>query len=87
MAMVRRVMTNMVFMDWMKCSVSGGTCGSRQPIRDSNSTEEIPAETDWLVPLKKCNEILLKISQVIDWRISNDGGVWENQQIWDNEIS
>lgn len=43
-AMVRSVMTNMVLMDWMKHSVSVGTTGSRQPILDSNKTEEIPAE-------------------------------------------
>lgn len=42
MAMVRRVITNMVLMDWMKRSVSSGINVSRHPILDSNSTEEIP---------------------------------------------
>lgn len=40
--MVMRVITNMVLMDWMKRSVSSGTTGSKQPILDSNSTEEMP---------------------------------------------
>ena len=43
-AMVSRVITNMVLMDWMKRSVSTGTRGSKQPSLDSNSTEEIPGE-------------------------------------------
>lgn len=34
----------MVFMDWMKRSVSSGTTWSRQPILDSNNTEEMPVK-------------------------------------------
>lgn len=41
-AMVSRVMTNIVLMELMKVSVSFGTLGSKQPMRESKRTEEMP---------------------------------------------
>lgn len=46
MAMVRSVITNMVLIHWMKRSVSSGTTSFRQPILDSNNTEEMPAKKE-----------------------------------------
>lgn len=55
-AIVRSVITNMVLIDWMKHSVSSGTTSSRQPILDSNNTEEIPVEEKKTKHVKSGNE-------------------------------
>lgn len=64
-AMVMRVITNMVLMDWMKRSISSGTTGSKKPILDSKQYNGNAVEAEELELAGDVGEEALRASTTL----------------------